>query len=114
MQQSHNRGVWDVRRTIAVPLLTATSDIAGITAALESLDGVKDVSVALEKKRINVVYNASQIDFQTIASLLSELGYPLRDNWWSNLRAKIYQFTDTNARENANTPAPPCCNKPPK
>lgn len=108
------RGVWDVRRKITIPSLDAASDVAGITASLESLDGVRHVAVELDKKRMNVVYDASQVDYRAIVSLLSESGYSPLDSWWSNLRARIYQFTDSNARENANTPSPPCCNKPPK
>jgi copper chaperone CopZ len=110
----NERGVWDVRRRIAIPSLGATSDVAGIVAALEELEGVKSVDVELEKKRIHVAYDASRIDYHSITSLLSESGFPPLNSWWANMRAKMYQFTDSNARENANAPAPPCCNKPPK
>lgn len=114
MQQSQNRGVWDVRRKIVIPALAGEDDPSPAIEAVEALDGVRSVSVEAEKKQLAVAYDASRIDYHSIAVSLSEAGFPPSDSWWSNLRAKMYQFTDTNARENANAPAPPCCNKPPK
>lgn len=111
---ANNRGVWDVRRRITIPALNAASDVVGITAALQALSGVRHVMVELEKKRISVTYDASRIDYHAIVSLLAESGYPPLESWWSSLRARLYQFTDSNARENANTPPAPCCSKPPK
>lgn len=112
--QSHLRGVWDVRRKIVVPALAGEANPACAIEAVEGLNGVHGVSVDAQKKRLIVAYDASRIDYQSIAVTLDEAGFPPLDSWWSNLRARIYQFTDSNARENANTPAPPCCNKPPK
>ncbi len=107
-------GVWDVQRKIAIPKLAIDSDASVVIAALEALNGVRHVTAETEKKRISVAYDASQIDYRTIVATLHEVGFPPLNSWWTNFRGRLYQFTDSNARENANTPAPPCCNKPPK
>jgi hypothetical protein len=36
---------------------------------------------------------------------------PPLSNWWTRLKASWYQYTDTNARDNANAPPAACCNK---
>ncbi len=113
-RQSNDRGVWDVRRKIVVPALTGDSTPASAIETVEALEGVRSVGVEAKEKQLIVSYDASRIDYHTIVTILSQAGFPPLNSWWSNLRAKIYQFTDTNARENANTPASPCCNKPPK
>lgn len=112
--QSHDRGVWDVRRKIVVPALVEQGNPASAIEAVEALEGVRGVDVNAKKKQLEVAYDASRIDYHSIAVTLNEHGLPPLDSWWSNLWARIYQFTDSNARDNANAPAPPCCNKPPK
>ncbi len=112
--QSHNSGVWDVRRKIVVPALSVADSPASAIEAVEQLEGVHSVKVDAKKRRLVVTYDASRIDYYSITVTLGGVGFPPQDSWWSNLWARIYQFTDSNARDNANTPAPPCCNKPPR
>jgi len=111
---THERGVWEVQRKITIPTLAEGRTPTPAIEAVEALDGIRSVVVETGKQRLVVAYDASRIDYYTIAVCLSEAGFPPLENWWSNLRARIYQFTDSNARDNANAPAPPCCNKPPK
>jgi hypothetical protein len=54
------------------------------------------------------------MDYLTVVRLLEEQGFPPSNNWWARVKASWFQFTDSNARENANLPPPACCNKAPK
>jgi hypothetical protein len=68
----------------------------------------------VERQRLDVRYNASQLNYQLIAETLEKTGFPVWDNWWSRLKDNWYRFSGDNARDNAKAPPPACCNKPPK
>lgn len=107
-------GVWEVTRTIRIPGLSQEADALVIVRALDELSGVKKVSTDTHKRCVSVQYDASAVDYNSIVILLESAGFPALSGWWSRLKGNWYQFTDSNARENANLPTPPCCNKSPK
>jgi len=107
-------GMWEVSRKIRVPSLGQEADAMVLVPALEGLAGVRKVTTDTHKRCVVVRYDAAEIGYNALVSVLEMNGYPPSTSWWSNLKANWFQFTDSNARENANLPAPPCCNKPPK
>jgi len=114
MQSSRPTGVWEVRRKIRIPALVHAADGASLKRALEQYEGVRQAEVEPVKHRVEVRYDASVIDFMTLLSVLEEQGFPPTRSWLARLKASWYQFTDSNARENAHLPPPACCNKAPK
>lgn len=107
-------GAWNVNRRINIPVLAHATDGVKIERILNEVPGVREVIVNVEKHLIVVRYDASKSDYQMIVERLENAGFPQSNSWWSRLRGSLYQFTDTNARDNAKAPPPACCNKPPK
>lgn len=114
MQSSRPAGVWEVRRRIRIPALSHEADGVTLKRALEQYEGVRQAQAEPANQRIEVRYDASLIDFMTLLTVLEEQGFPAASSWIARLKANWYQFTDSNARENANLPPPACCNKAPK
>jgi hypothetical protein len=113
-QDAQAGGIWDVRRRIRVPALGHEADAAALVRVMESFNGVKEVVADAGRNRIDIRYDASVVDYQSLMAVLEEQGYPPAKNWWTSLKGNWYQFTDSNSRENANLPPPACCNKAPK
>jgi hypothetical protein len=76
------------------------------------MSGVRGASADLEHQRVTVVYDATKSSYQELLAALEEIGFPVADNWWARFKANHYQYLDTNARDNANAPPPPCCSNP--
>lgn len=108
------RGPWEVVRRIRLPALATAADAEAVRNALAEESGVKELAIDLAGHRLLVRYDVNRLDFQTLLQLLENAGYPTQPGLLSRLRAGLYQYADTNARENARTPPPPCCNKPPR
>ena len=106
-------GTWEVTRRIKLPALGHAAAAMAVERALESLIGVRKVRADVEKKQVRVRYDATGSNYQAIVRVLENTGFPPLDNWWSRLKAGWFQYPDTNSRDNAEAPSPPCCNKPP-
>jgi len=85
-----------------------------VERAVGALSGVRKVATDVDKHRVIVRYDASQSAYQAIVEVLESTGFPPLDSWWSRVKGNWYQFSDTNARDNAKAPPPACCNKPPR
>ena len=107
-------GTWEVRRSIAVPTLDKFGDAEKLESVLAELGGICKVVADAERHRVELRYDASCTDYQAVAAALKRAGFPPSDDWWSRLKGNWFQFTDTNAHDNASAPPPSCCNKPPK
>ncbi len=107
-------GVWEVRRTIKIPALGHAADARAVERALGQLPGVRRMATDVEKRQVVVRYDATGLDYRSIGRALEEVGFPPLDNWWSRFKANWFQFSDTNARDNAGARPSACCNKPPK
>jgi copper chaperone CopZ len=108
------RGTWEVRRRIKIPALAHAADAMAVERAVSALSGVRKVATDVDRHQVIVRYDASQTAYQMIVEVLERTGFPPLDNWWSRVKGNWYQFSDTNARDNAKAPPPVCCNKPPK
>ncbi|QYZ67438.1 MAG: hypothetical protein OI74_13620 [Gammaproteobacteria bacterium (ex Lamellibrachia satsuma)] len=107
-------GTWEVRHRIKIPALVHAADAMVVERAVSALPGVCKVATDVEKHQVIVRYDATQSAYQVIADVLENTGFPPLDSWWSRFKGNWFQFSDTNARDNANAPPPACCNKPPK
>ena len=107
-------GTWEARRRIKIPALAHAADAMVVEHAVSTLSGVRKVVTDVDKQQIVVRYDASQLAYQAIVEILKTAGFPPLDSWWSRVKGNWYQFSDTNARDNAKAPPPVCCNKPPK
>lgn len=101
-------------RSIRLPALATATDAQEVRASVAGLLGVQEVNIDLSRRRIRVRYDVRQIDCSALVEVLERAGYPPAPGWLSRLRLRLYQYADTNARENAKAPPPPCCNKPPR
>ena len=106
-------GVWDVRRRINISTLVHAEEAIAVERTIGALPGVCKVSADVEKQRITLRYDASQIDYQAILDALENTGFPPINSWWSQIKCGWFQFVDTNARANAKAAPAACCNKPP-
>lgn len=107
-------GAWDVNRRIKIPGLVHAADGMAIERVVNAVSGVRNVSINVDKHQVVVRYDASKTDYREILEPLENTGLPPLDNWWSRVRGNWYEFSDSNARDNAKAPPPACCNKPPK
>lgn len=107
-------GVWEVRRSIRIPALVHAADTMAVERAVGALSGVRKVVTDVDKHQLVVRYDASQSSYQAIVEVLEIAGFPPLDNWWNRVKGNCYQFSDTNAKDNAKAPPPACCNRPPK
>ncbi|USF88647.1 heavy-metal-associated domain-containing protein [Candidatus Endoriftia persephone] len=107
-------GTWEVRRRIKIPALVHAADAMAVEDAVRALSGVRNMATDVEKHQLIVRYDASQSAYQAIVEALESAGFPPLDNWWCRFKGSWFEFTDTNARDNAHAPPPACCNKPPK
>jgi copper chaperone CopZ len=107
-------GTWEVLRRIWVPALSSTKNSHRVEKVINELSGVNEIAVEVNAQKLWVLYDASQVNYQEIVEVLTGVGYPPADNWWTRFKGGIYQYSDTNARDNAKAPPPACCNKSPK
>ena len=107
-------GTWEVRRKIKIPALGHAADAMAVESALMSLSGVQGAAAHAAKRQAVVLYDATIIDYRSIELALVKTGFPPLDNRWSRFKGRWFQYSDTNARENANVRPSACCNKPPK
>ena len=103
-----------VRRRIEIPALSSDADTKMLEEALDALPGIIDRTANISKHHLEVEYDAALMDYQTIMKSVESVGFAPSHGWSSRIRGSLYQFLDSNARDNANAPPPACCNKPPK
>ncbi|MGD8587772.1 MAG: hypothetical protein PVG22_02970 [Chromatiales bacterium] len=107
-------GAWEVKRRIKIPALNHAADALAVEDALQSIAGIRKLVTTVDRHKLVVWYDITQVDFQGIVRALEEAGFPPLNNWWFRRRMSWYQFADSNGRDNAKTPPAACCNKPPK
>ncbi len=107
-------GAWEVKRVIRLPTLEGAADATRAREVLAALPGVLEVEPDLERRRLTVCYDSSRLDYRTLTSTLEGVGLAPAGGLLGRIRASLWQYADTNARENAKAPPPPCCNQPPK
>jgi len=112
--QQEARGPWEVVRRIRLPALATAADADRVRNALADLAGIEELAIDLPGRRLLVRYDVNRLDYATLVQRLEEAGYPPPSNFLNRVRASLYRYADSNARDNARSPPPPCCNKPPK
>ena len=113
-RQRQQAGAWDARRTLAVPALSHAADVAAVEKALRELPGVLEIHADCGHRTVQVRYDITSCDYHTVESTLAAAGFPVPRTLWARLKGNCYQYIDSTGRDNAATPTPPCCNRPPK
>lgn len=107
-------GTWEVLRRIRIARTTPPDALLATGDAIRELPGVKNIAIESDRRELRILYDASQVNYSEIIQLLTDADLPPVDHWWARLKARIYQFSDSNARDNAKAPPPACCNKSPR
>ena len=94
-------GAWDVRHWIKIPLLSDQGTADTIVEALTGLPGMKRIQVYPKRRRIRVLYDQTQLDFQSIRVSLRGIGYPMSDSWWWKNKGQWFQYLDRKVRNRA-------------
>lgn len=115
VQKAHRPGIkpnFLMKRRVG---LTKIDDVkaAAIVSAIDSVTGIDKVSFNTDRLRLELIYDASQVDFDHFLNIVKQNGVEVGNDWWSRLKHGWYQFTDENAKANADH-KPSCCNKPPR
>ena len=113
-RQRRQTGAWEVRRTLAVPALAHAADAAAVEKALRELPGLLESHADPGHRTVQVHYDITCCDYRSVESTLEAAGFPVRQDLWARLKGSWYQYLDSTGRDNAATPTPPCCNRPPK
>ncbi len=108
------QGPWEVVRRIRLPGLASAADAELVRNALNEATGIREMAIDLPRRRLLVRYDVNETDYATLQQALEKAGYATPSGLLNRIRASLYQYADTNARDNAKAPPPPCCNKPPK
>lgn len=71
-------------------------------AACDRLAGIKGILLATpaDEYSIHLIYSLDHLSFELIIDLLNELEFEVDDSILLTLQKTIYQYLDTNAREN--------------
>jgi len=71
-------------------------------AACDALAGIEGILLAapVDQYSIHLIYSLDHLSFELIIDLLNELGFEVDDSILLTLQKTIYQYLDTNAREN--------------
>ena len=71
-------------------------------AACDRLAGIEGVLLAApsDQYSIHLIYSLDHLSFELVIDLLNELGFEMDDSILLSLKKTIYQYLDTNAREN--------------
>jgi hypothetical protein len=83
--------------------LRQTADLSKqADAACDTLTGIEGILLAApaEQHSIHLIYSLDHLSFELIIDLLDELGFEMDDSILIVLQKTIYQYLDTNAREN--------------
>ena len=107
-----SQGDWIVKRRFTLPAMAQESDAQAIAERFGRLSGVRGTSADIERHRLTVVYDFTQSDCMAVLAALEETGFPVADNRWARFKTNLFQYLDTNGRDNANAPAAPCCSNP--
>ena len=83
--------------------LTETADQSKqAAAACDALAGIEGILLAApaDQYSIHLIYSLDHLSFELIIDLLNELKFEVDDSILLTLQKTIYQYLDTNAREN--------------
>lgn len=99
-----------MRRKLAIPTIQGIDSTQVINKSFA--DGVGEVVVGTDSKKIWITYDASQIGFGVIENILSDCGFPVSDSWWSRYKCNWYRYQDENALANSTSRGGACCSNP--
>ena len=101
-----------VHRVVKIPILYCEHCLNKITRHFDTLSGINSLKFDIAKKKLYVEYDASKLGYNNLKKQLAEIGYPVSNNFWSNIRGALYQYQDENIRGNATSGDGACCSNP--
>ena len=92
----------DHYRCRLICLLQSAGQSNPAEAACDRLAGIEGILLAapVDQYNIHLIYSLDHLSFELITDLLSELGFEMEDSILLAVQKTIYQYLDTNAREN--------------
>jgi len=105
-------GAWEVKRRFPVPALNHERDEDLIEERIGSLKGVRATQTDINRRRVTVVYDITELSYRDLLAVLEDCGFPVPSTWWSRLKTTWFQGGDEIGRENAHARAAPCCSNP--
>ena len=69
-----------IHKSIQVEGMTCDHCVETVTHAVNSLDGVSQVSVDLDKNQVNVDFDESRTDMDAVSSKIVEVGFEVVSN----------------------------------
>lgn len=112
-RQTEIDSTFEVKRSFRLQGLRDEADESRVKEGLNQLPGVRAVSSDTARNKVVVSYLVTDCDYQSVLRRLTAIGYPTAVSWWGQVKAGWFQNMDMNARDNAKSPPPACCNKPP-
>ncbi len=111
---SKNKYTCEVWRHVKVIMPSNVSTYDFAIQCLNDVPGVYE-AVALEsKQQISIRYDSVKTSFSEIVKTLDNAHIRVKNTRWETIKHGWFQYTDENAKEHAESPSRPCCNKPPK
>jgi hypothetical protein len=83
--------------------LKQTADITKqAQAACEAVSGIEGIILAApsDSHSVHLIYSLNNLSFELLTDLFNELGFELDNSILLSLRNTIFQFLETNARDN--------------
>ena len=91
-------GAWEVKRRFRLPGLSHPRDAQVITEWLGRLPGVLATEPDVGRRRLQVVYDITRLDYLQVLEALEQTGFPVAASRWERLRANWFQYRDRNRR----------------
>jgi len=87
---------------------------SALIAALAALDGVVACELDRPRTGLRIRYEVTRTGLDAILQVLDRFGVASAPGLTQRMRLGLYRYREENARDNARTPAPACCNRPPE
>ena len=91
--QHPERGAWDAKRHITLPKMRGDSEARLVTDCLKELPGIRTAKTDPKTNRLQVIYDTTQLDYQSLIGRLSEAGFPAAEGWTARLKAAWFTST---------------------
>lgn len=89
------------------------AQIAPALAEIDQLFGLDAVSFDAETQVLNLAYDATHLNLDSVEELLSRHNIYVGHGWWTHFKQGYYKYVDQNIKDNASHEPWSCHTKPP-
>lgn len=113
-KKEHRLGVNEINLVVRHLKLDENSlkNIDRALAEVNSIYGLDAVSFDHDTHALNVAYDASRTDIDSIESILKKHSVEVHQDWWTHFKEEYYRFVDQNVKDNAHHEPWSCHNSP--